>query len=161
MSKKYVSPSNLERYDGKIKEYIDEKIGSGTGVGGDYVPLSGGTMDTGATLVVPRGTVEASTFVGNLTGMADSAEVARQAYSLLSTHVGSTIKPIYFDENGKPIACDYTLEANVPSDAKFTDTVYDDSALALRVTNIETDYLNMDGGGSFSPGSSIAFSGSK
>lgn len=28
MSNKYVSPSNLERYDGKIKEYIDDKVDS-------------------------------------------------------------------------------------------------------------------------------------
>lgn len=36
---------------------------------------------------------------------------------------GSNIQPVYISE-GKSVACSYKLEANVPSDAKFTDTEY-------------------------------------
>lgn len=36
---------------------------------------------------------------------------------------GSTVQPVYFS-NGKPVACTYTLGKSVPSNAKFTDTVY-------------------------------------
>lgn len=41
----------------------------------------------------------------------------------LTTSAGSATNPIYFSE-GKPTACTYTLNKSVPSDAKFTDTVY-------------------------------------
>lgn len=41
----------------------------------------------------------------------------------LTSSAGSATNPIYFS-NGKPAACSYTLGKSVPSDAKFTDTVY-------------------------------------
>lgn len=41
----------------------------------------------------------------------------------LSTSAGSATNPVYF-YNGKPVATTYTLGKSVPSDAKFTDTVY-------------------------------------
>lgn len=41
----------------------------------------------------------------------------------LSTNAGSATQPIYF-YNGVPVATTYTLSKSVPSDAKFTDTVY-------------------------------------
>lgn len=41
----------------------------------------------------------------------------------LDSSAGSATNPIYFS-NGKPAACSYTLGKSVPSDAKFTDTVY-------------------------------------
>lgn len=41
----------------------------------------------------------------------------------LDSSAGSATNPIYFSE-GKPAACTYTLGKSVPSDAKFTDTVY-------------------------------------
>ena len=37
--------------------------------------------------------------------------------------LGSTTQPVYFS-NGVPVACTYSLNKTVPSDAKFTDTVY-------------------------------------
>lgn len=36
---------------------------------------------------------------------------------------GSATKPVYFSE-GNPVACSYSLNKTVPSDAKFTDTTY-------------------------------------
>ena len=41
----------------------------------------------------------------------------------LNTNAGSATQPIYF-ANGVPVATTYTLGKSVPSDAKFTDTVY-------------------------------------
>lgn len=37
---------------------------------------------------------------------------------------GSATQPVYFNANGVPVACTYSLEKSVPSDAKFTDTTY-------------------------------------
>ena len=53
---------------------------------------------------------------GALDGNADSADK-------LNTSAGSVTKPIYFN-GGKPVACTHELNATVPSNAKFTDTVY-------------------------------------
>ena len=39
----------------------------------------------------------------------------------LSSSAGSATQPVYFSD-GKPVACTYTLNASVPSGAKFTDT---------------------------------------
>lgn len=41
----------------------------------------------------------------------------------LDSSAGSATQPVWF-ENGKPKATTYTLGKSVPSDAKFTDTVY-------------------------------------
>lgn len=41
----------------------------------------------------------------------------------LSSSAGSATQPIYFSK-GVPVVCTYTLGKSVPSDAKFTDTVY-------------------------------------
>ena len=41
----------------------------------------------------------------------------------LNSNAGSATQPIYFSK-GVPVACTYTLGKSVPSDAKFTDTVY-------------------------------------
>lgn len=41
-----------------------------------------------------------------------------------STQVGSATEPVYFSTNGVPVKCTYKLQANVPSNAKFTDTTY-------------------------------------
>lgn len=58
--------------------------------------------------------VTAPTFIGKLTGNADSA-------TKLSSSAGSVTQPVYFSD-GKPVATTYTLAKSVPADAKFTDT---------------------------------------
>jgi len=40
------------------------------------------------------------------------------------TAIGSATKPVYVNTSGVATACTYELEKSVPSDAKFTDTVY-------------------------------------
>ena len=114
-----VQTSNLYPYSGVIGEDIDVY----------------GKLITGHEVIGTKFTAS-DKFVGHLEGLADSAEVARSAGKLvLATAVGSNIKPVYFNAEGKPIACDYTIQSDVPSDAKFTDTVYDDTALKEEMTN--------------------------
>lgn len=54
---------------------------------------------------------------------------------------GSATQPIYFNAEGTPTACTYTLKANVPSDAKFTDTTYsaDNTTLSLSGTTFSVN----------------------
>ena len=57
----------------------------------------------------------------------------------LNTNAGSATQPIYF-ANGVPVATTYTLSKSVPSDAKFTDTVYNHPAThpASMITGLAT-----------------------
>lgn len=57
-----------------------------------------------------------------LDGKLGKNETAASA-NKLNTNGGSATQPIYF-ANGVPVATTYTLGKSVPSDAKFTDTVY-------------------------------------
>lgn len=52
---------------------------------------------------------------------ANLPESVPKAETLSSTTVGSTKKPVYFT-GGKPTEIGFTIESNVPSGAKFTDT---------------------------------------
>lgn len=58
-----------------------------------------------------------------LNGKLSTSGTAASASKLTTTTAGSATQPVYF-ANGIPKACTYTLEKSVPSDAKFTDTVY-------------------------------------
>lgn len=69
------------------------------------------SYDINANATFP-GTVKASGFDGN-------ASTA----TALTTSAGTATQPIYFS-SGKPVACTYTLNKSVPSDAVFTDTHY-------------------------------------
>lgn len=52
-----------------------------------------------------------------------SAGGAATSANKLNTDAGSSVKPVYFS-GGIPVACTYSLEKSVPSDAVFTDTTY-------------------------------------
>ena len=41
-----------------------------------------------------------------------------------NTSVGSSTKPVYINQCGEVVACEYTIEKSVPSNAVFTDTKY-------------------------------------
>lgn len=58
--------------------------------------------------------VTAPSFIGKLTGNADTA-------TKLTSSAGSATQPVYFSD-GKPVATTYTLGKSVPSNAVFTDT---------------------------------------
>lgn len=59
----------------------------------------------------------------NYAGSSSAGGSANSAVKLDTTTAGSETQPVYF-EDGKPSPCTYTLGKSVPSDAKFTDTVY-------------------------------------
>ena len=71
---------------------------------------------------------------GSVTGGSNTAVVTLRNISIVKNKtasrlsntaaIGSATKPVYFNENGVPVATTYTLSKSVPSDAKFTDTVY-------------------------------------
>lgn len=63
--------------------------------------------------------VTATKFIGTLQGNANSAS------KLGTTTAGSSATPIYLN-NGTPTACNHSLNTDVPSNAKFTDTTYSD-----------------------------------
>lgn len=54
-------------------------------------------------------------------GSASAGGSANSAVKLDTTSAGSASQPVYFS-GGKPVACSYTINASVPSGAKFTDT---------------------------------------
>ena len=56
-------------------------------------------------------------------GSSSTGGSATSAEKLSTTYMGSATNPVYF-KDGVPAATTYTLMASVPSNAKFTDTVY-------------------------------------
>lgn len=84
-----------------------------------------------------------------LSTVAEGAEVNVQSdWNITDTTSDAFIKnkPITLPANGgnADTVNGHTVEINVPSDAKFTDTLYDDTALLNRVKSIEDDYLVYD-----------------
>ena len=65
----------------------------------------------------------------------------------LDSSAGSSTQPIYFS-SGKPTACSYTLGKSVPSDAKFTDTVYTHPSYTAK-TGVPTANATPAFGGTF------------
>lgn len=66
--------------------------------------------------------VAATKFIGNLEG---NSSTATQASKLSLPTIGSPTNPIYLND-GTPAACSHSLNADVPANAKFTDTTYTD-----------------------------------
>lgn len=63
----------------------------------------------------------ASVHTHSYAGSASAGGSANSAVKLDTTSAGSVSQPVYFS-GGKPVACSYTINASVPSGAKFTDT---------------------------------------
>ena len=59
----------------------------------------------------------------NYAGSASAGGSANSAVKLDTDTAGSTTQPVYFT-GGKPTAIGYTIQSNVPANAKFTDTTY-------------------------------------
>ena len=73
-----------------------------------------------------------TTYAGSTTAGGSAAS----AVKLDDTNVGSATKGVYIGSNGKPSAMTYSVEANVPSSAVFTDTIYTEG------TGIDIDTSN-------------------
>lgn len=75
-------------------------------------------------------------FVTNITDLKLDATATATSAAKLTTNAGNATQPVYFN-NGVPVATTYTLSANVPADAKFTDTTYTASnGVTITGTNI-------------------------
>lgn len=48
---------------------------------------------------------------------------------------GSATQPVYFDADGRPVAISHTVKSDVPENALFTDTVYDDTAVKAHIAD--------------------------
>ena len=65
--------------------------------------------------------------------------------------VGSATRPVYFEASGIPKAINYTIQSNVPANAKFTDTTYTtfgrstDGLVPHPTTTTSTRFLREDG----------------
>ena len=71
----------------------------------------------------PKGSYAASSHTHNYAGSSSAGGSANSAVKLDTSTAGSATQPVYFS-GGKPTATTYSLAKSVPSDAKFTDTVY-------------------------------------
>ena len=79
----------------------------------------------------------------NYAGSSSAGGSATSAVKL-DTSAGSATNPIYFSE-GKPAACTYTLGKSVPSDAKFTDTIYSNATTSTDGLMSSSDKTKLDG----------------
>lgn len=81
--------------------------------------------------------LETKSDVGHTHNYAGSSSAGGAANSAnkLNTNAGSETHPVYF-ENGVPVKTTYALGANVPSDAKFTDTVYTHPGYTSRTSGL-------------------------
>lgn len=96
---------------------------------GTTAPAAAGTASVGTATTVSRSdhVHPAQTSVSGNAGSADK----------LNTNAGSETQPVYFS-NGVPVKTKYTLGADVPSDAKFTDTVYTLPAAGTSLGGVKT-----------------------
>ena len=91
----------------------------------------------------PHGVTKEQVGLGNVDNTPDADKVVKSAASADKLSVvskGSATKPVYFNASGVPVACTYSLNADVPSGAKFTDTVYThpDTHAASMITGLAT-----------------------
>ena len=88
----------------------------------------------------------------NYAGSSSAGGSATSAVKL-DTSAGSATQPVYFS-GGKPVACTYSLNKTVPSDAKFTDTTYSVATTSTNGLLSSTDKKRIDSVvGSYSLGS--------
>lgn len=99
---------------------------------------------------VLSGIVDLSDYVKNeqmteqLNGKLGKTESAASAAKLDTSTAGSTTKPVYFN-NGIPVECTHKLEKDVPSDAVFTDTTYENATSVKAGLMSDTDKAKLDG----------------
>ena len=106
------------------KTYNGYTLGAACAKGVDTSITSGSAslITSGAVYTALAGKSD-TTHTHSYAGSASIGGSATSAVKLDTATAGSATQPVYFT-GGKPAACTYTLGASVPSDAKFTDTVY-------------------------------------
>lgn len=93
-----------------------------------------------------------SSHTHNYAGSSSAGGAATSA-NKLNTNAGGTTQPVYF-ANGVPVATTYTLGANVPSGAKFTDTVYTHPSHTAKSSGLYK--ITVDGNGHVSAATAVA-----
>lgn len=86
-----------------------------------------------------------SSHTHNYAGSSSAGGAATSA-DKLNTNAGSFSQPVYF-KNGVPVSTSYTLGANVPSGAKFTDTTYEAATLTSPGLMSIDDKAQLNNGG--------------
>ena len=110
----------LVKIDGKVRM----KVGDGSST---YASLPFFDQDANTHIANknnPHGVTKEQLGLGNVNNTADANKTVKAANALTVVSKGSATTPVYFDANGVPVACTYSLGKSVPSDAVFTDTVY-------------------------------------
>lgn len=114
---------------------------------GNGTTLTNGTYDGSAakTVNITPASIGAATssHTHNYAGSSNVGGSATSAVKLDSS-AGSATQPVYFSE-GKPAACTYTLGKSVPSDAKFTDTTYNNATTSTDGLMSSSDKTKLDG----------------
>ena len=114
---------------------------------GNGTTLTNGTYDGSAakTVNITPASIGAATsgHTHNYAGSSSAGGSATSAVKLDSS-AGSATQPIYFS-NGKPAACTYTLGKSVPSDAKFTDTTYNNATTSTDGLMSSSDKTKLNG----------------
>jgi len=109
-----------------------------------YIYISSGSV-TSVETVKATHNVE-SVASAQTANTANSATTAGKADALnVTAAVGSATKPIYINASGKAVACTYTVAANVPSNAKFTDTTYSGATASAAGLMSAADKAKLDG----------------
>ena len=106
---------------------IDSIVSSGGYVTSSYV--------SSATVASAGEAMTAASCTGNA-ATATSATNAGTATKIGTATVGGTTQPVYVS-SGTIVSCTYSLGKSVPADAKFTDTVFDDSGV-VHISGTET-----------------------
>lgn len=128
----------LSYYTSKLKTLISGKVDKVSGKGlstKDYTEaektklagIAAGAQVNSITGI--KGSAESSYRTGNVNltpanigALASNANAASASKLNNTTAIGSATQPVYFTGGGIPAPCGYTIEKNVPADAKFTDT---------------------------------------
>lgn len=94
---------------------------------GTYSKPSGGIPKSDLASVVQTSLGKADTALQSHQDISGKQDKSTAVTHKASTAVGSATQPVYIASDGSATATTYTLGKSVPSDAKFTDTVYDDA----------------------------------
>lgn len=94
---------------------------------GTYSKPSGGIPKSDLASAVQTSLGKADTALQSHQDISGKQDKSTAVTHKASTAVGSATQPVYIASDGSATPTTYTLGKSVPSDAKFTDTVYDDA----------------------------------
>ena len=91
-----------------------------------------------------KGSYAAASHTHKYAGSASAGGSANSAVKLDTAAAGSISQPVYFS-GGKPVAIGHTIQSNVPANAKFTDTTYNDATQSTHGLMSANDKKKVDG----------------